>query len=51
MIEGHLKTIYTKYGSNLSSGFGEEDFLKFSYSTYRENQPRPLAAMFFEKSS
>jgi hypothetical protein len=31
--------------------FGEEDFQGFPYSTYKENKPRLLAAMFFEITS
>ena len=44
-------TIYAKYQSNLAIGFREEDLQNFLHSLYKENGPRPLAAMFFEISS
>ena len=31
-------------------GFIRRRFLKFSIHIYRENKPRPLAAMFFDES-
>ena len=38
------------WGHNQSSGFWQEDIFKFSIQIYRENMPRPLAAMFFDES-
>jgi hypothetical protein len=50
LVEDRLKTIHAKFHPNLPSGFGEEDFQDFPYSTYKKNKPRLLAAMFFEIS-
>ena len=47
LVKGHQGNMSAKLHWNLSSGFQQEDFFKFSIKMYRENKPRPLAAIFF----
>ena len=41
LVEDHQSNISAKLYGNQSSGFWQEDFLKFSILIYRENKPRP----------